>query len=42
MYIFQYIGKIFIVEYIFVEFQRVALKFNTRYISHTMRDAIFM
>ena len=35
--IFQCIGKIFCVE-----FQRVPLKFHTKYLTHTLKDAIFI
>ena len=37
MHIFQWMGKIFCVE-----FQRVPLKFHTKYLTHTMKDAIFI
>ena len=37
MHIFQCMGKIFCVE-----FQRVPLKFHTKYLAHTLKDAIFI
>ena len=37
MHIFQCMGKIF-----GVEFQRVPLKFHTNYLTHTLKDAIFI
>ena len=36
MHIFQCMGKIF------VGFQRVPLKFHTKYLTHTLKDAIFI
>ena len=36
-YIFQYMGKIFCVE-----FQRVPLKFHTKYLTHTLKDVDFI
>ena len=37
IHIFQFMGQIF-----WVEFQRVPLKFNMKYLLHTLRDKIFM
>ena len=37
MHIFQYVGKISCVE-----FQRESLKFHTIYLSHTLKDMIFI
>ena len=37
MHFFQYMGKIFSVE-----FQRVPLKFHTKYLAHTLKDAIII
>ena len=37
MHIFQYVGKIFCLE-----FQREPLKFHTKYLTHTMKDTIFI
>ena len=37
MHIFQCMGKIF-----WVEFQRVPLKFHTKYLTHTLKDTIFI
>ena len=37
IHIFQCMGKIFCVE-----FQRVPLKFHTKYLTHTLKDMIFM
>ena len=37
MHIFQCMGKIFCVE-----FQRVPLKFHTKYLTHTLKETIFM
>ena len=37
IHIFQYMGKIF-----WVEFQRYPLKFHIRYLTHTLKDMIFM
>ena len=37
IYIFQYMGNIFCVE-----FQRVPLKFHTNYLTHTLKDTIFI
>ena len=37
LHIFQCMGKIF-----FVEFQRVPLKFHTKYLTHTLKDTIFI
>ena len=37
IHIFQCMGKIFCVE-----FQRVALKFHTKYLTHTLKDADFI
>ena len=37
MYIFQCMGKIFCVE-----FQRVPLKFHTKYLTHTLKNTIFI
>ena len=37
IHIFQCMGKIFCVE-----FQRVPLKFHTKYLIHTLKDNIFM
>ena len=37
MYIFQCMGKIFCVE-----FQRVPLKFHTKYLTHTLKDVDFI
>ena len=37
IYIFQCIGKIF-----YVEFQRYPLKFHTKYLTHTLKDMIFI
>ena len=36
-HIFQCMGKIFCVE-----FQRVPLKFHTKYLTHTLKDMIFI
>ena len=36
-HLFQCIGKIFCVE-----FQRVPLKFHTKYLTHTLKDTVFM
>ena len=36
-HIFQYMGMIFCVE-----FQRVPLKFHTKYLTHTLKDADFI
>ena len=37
IHIFQCMGKIFCVE-----FQRVPLKFHTKYLTHTLKDTIFI
>ena len=37
MYIFQYMGKIFCVE-----FQMVPLKFHTKYLTYTFKDVDFI
>ena len=37
IHIFQCMGKIFCVE-----FQRYPLKFHTKYLTHTLKDMIFM
>ena len=37
IHIFQFMGKIFCVE-----FQRVPLKFHTKYLTHTLKDNIFV
>ena len=37
IYIFQCMGKIFCVE-----FQRAPLKFHTKFLTHTLKDAIFI
>ena len=36
-HIFQWMGKIFCVE-----FQRVSLKFHTKYLTHTLKDVDFI
>ena len=37
IYIFHYMGKI-----VCVEFQRVPLKFHTKYLTHTLKETIFI
>ena len=37
LHVFQFMGKIFCVE-----FQRFTSKFHTKYLTHTLKDAIFI